>query len=199
MFVQVFLPIKSTRMIRFAIICTLCLFSVAAFAQDATVYPDATKVNGNSPQARKSPMEMTAMTNGDNYVAVVYSRPQLNGRDMIGGKVPYGKVWRLGANEATQLFTSTDITIGGESVPAGAYSLFAIPTEGSWTLIVNKNPIQWGAYQYDESMDQARIETTVSTTGQPFEAFTIWFAEDGSALNMAWGETMASYPIGTKG
>lgn len=187
-------------MIRLFTILALCLCATFVVAQgDVAVYPPAARVSGKAPQSRPSPMSVAAMTAGDAYVKVIYSRPQLKGREMIGKKEPYGKVWRLGANEATELFSNVDLTIGGETVPAGAYSLFAIPSEGSWTLIVSNQHMQWGAYQYDDSKDQARIEADVQASDDSWEAFTIWFAEDGGSLNMAWGNTMVSYPVAIKG
>src|SRR5215469_11787991 len=81
-------------------------------------------------------------------ITLTYSRPNIRGRKIFGGLVPYGEVWRLGANSATTIKFSDDVTIEGNSVPAGEYGFFAIPDENEWTIILNKTAHQWGAYDY---------------------------------------------------
>ncbi len=124
---------------------------------------------------------------------VTYSRPQLNGRTILGDKEPYGKVWRTGANEATEVKVFQDVMVGGKKLSAGTYSLFTIPNEDKWTVIFSSDLNYWGAYRYDESNDVLRTEATVSSLEESVEAFTIQFDDD--AMRMAWGETMAELPI----
>lgn len=93
-------------------------------------------------------------------VSLEYGRPNVNGRDVWGGLVPYGQVWRTGANEATTITFSSDVTIEGEPLPTGTYSLFTIPGEDEWTVIFNKTAQQWGAYDYDEGEDALRVTVT---------------------------------------
>ncbi|MGB3587428.1 MAG: DUF2911 domain-containing protein [Tunicatimonas sp.] len=124
---------------------------------------------------------------------VTYSRPQLNGRTILGDKEPYGKVWRTGANEATEVKVFQDVMVGGKKLSAGTYSLFTIPNEDKWTVIFSSDLDYWGAYRYDESNDVLRTEATVSSLEESVEAFTIQFDDD--AMRMAWGETMAELPI----
>src|SRR5271169_6019206 len=107
-------------------------------------------------------------------VTVDYSRPSMRGRKIFGGLVPYGQVWRTGANSATSLKTDANLTIGGASVPAGSYTLYTIPDEKKWTLIINKETGQWGT-EYSEKDDLARVEMKVSKNASPTEQFTIAF------------------------
>ncbi len=164
-------------------------------AQEVAVTPDPSKLTGKAVEARPSPMAVATMKKGDAYVKVVYSQPHLKNRKMIGEKEPYGKVWRLGANEATEITLTEDITIGDTQLEAGTYSMFAIPEEGNWTIVFNSGLGQWGAYSYDESKDVARVEVPVKKAEKTFEAFTIWFSADGSSMNMAWGDTQVNVPI----
>src|ERR1039457_2756435 len=91
-------------------------------------------------------------------ITVVYSRPSVKGRTIFGGIVPYGTVWRAGANQATKISFSTPVKLEGNEIPAGNYSLFAIPGEPEWTIIINKNTNQWGAFQYNTNDDLVRFK-----------------------------------------
>lgn len=124
---------------------------------------------------------------------VTYNRPQKKGREMIGGKEPYGKIWRLGADEATEVKLYKDVTIGGKSVKAGTYTLYAIPNADKWTLIINKKLDTWGAYSYDESLDVARVDMAVTKLKEDVEAFSIAF-HDGK-MYFAWEKFQASVEI----
>lgn len=132
----------------------------------------------------------------DKSVRVIYSRPQLKGRS-ISDLAPAGKVWRTGANEAVEITLYKDAQVGGKAVKAGTYSLFTIPGEGEWTVILNGNLNQWGAYSYDESADVARVKGTVSNGSDSLEAFSIAYKEvDGGVhLVMGWGTTRVAVPI----
>ncbi len=186
-------------MIRFMQLLLVCCLALPAFAQDAqvAVYPDPTKVTGKEVQARKSPMAVTSLKTDEGYMKIVYSQPHLRGRQMVGKEVPYGQVWRVGANEATELFATAEFEIAGMDVKPGAYSVFAIPNQDKWTLILNKSLGQWGAYSYDEKMDVARAEAQVQKADKTYEAFTMWFGADGKSLNLAWGDSMVSFPVET--
>ena len=164
-------------------------------ASEVTVFPPADWIDGKEIEARKSPMAVASARKGDSYVKVVYNQPHLRGRDMLGKELPYDKLWRFGANEATELFTTQPITLAGQALPAGAYSLFAVPRADSWTLIVNKALGEWGAYNYDEADDVARLPQPLETADKNYEAFTLWFSPDGSRLNAAWGDKRASWPV----
>ena len=183
------------KIIYFAFVFAIGLISQYSVYAQVVVTPKPGKVTGKAVEARPSPMAVATLKDGDTYVKVVYNQPHLKGRNMIGGTDPYGKVWRLGANEATEITLTQGITVGGKELAAGTYSMFAIPNEDKWTLIFNSGLGQWGAYSYDESMDVLRVDAPVKKADKAFEAFTIWFSEDGSAMNMAWGETMVSVPV----
>ncbi len=127
---------------------------------------------------------------------VIYSRPQLKGRSM-SDLAPAGKVWRTGANEACEITFYKNANVGGKDIEAGTYSLFTIPGEGEWTIILNKNLNQWGAYSYDESADVARVKAGASNGGSSLEAFSIAYKEvDGGVhMVMGWGTTRVAVPV----
>lgn len=111
-----------------------------------------------SPEKRASPAATaTGQVNGA-AITINYSSPSVKGRPIWGELVPYGKVWRAGANEATTFETSKDIQVEGKTLPAGTYSLFAIPGKTEWTIIFNKTAKQWGAYDYDQKQDALRVK-----------------------------------------
>lgn len=128
---------------------------------------------------------------------VVYSRPQKKGRSIFGELEEYGKIWRLGANEATEIEFFRPVTIAGKSVPKGRYTLYAIPTEAKWTIILSRDTDIWGAYKYDQSKDLLRTDLAVNTQDTALEAFTMAFekAEAGANLIMAWDKVNVSLPI----
>ncbi len=132
-------------------------------------------------------------------VAVRYSRPSMRGRVVFGNVVPWNQVWRTGANEATVLETSADLTVAGTAVPAGKYSLWTIPSPTGWKLIVNKNTGQWGT-EYDARYDLARLDMRVETLRQPVEQFTIAIEPKGKGgvLKLEWEKTRASIPFSAK-
>jgi hypothetical protein len=108
-------------------------------------------------KVRISPKASIAQTVGFTDITISYSRPGVKGRKIWGGLVPYDKVWRAGANEATKFTFSTDVTIEGKKLPAGSYSFFTIPGKDKWTIIFNKVADQWGAFEYNEAEDALRI------------------------------------------
>ncbi|MCK0130141.1 DUF2911 domain-containing protein [Flavobacteriaceae bacterium F08102] len=148
----------------------------------------------------KSPMDASTFPSSykisDKVVKVVYGRPQLKNRD-LATLAPVGKVYRTGANEAAEITFYKDVTFGGKKVAAGTYSLFTIPGEKKWTVILNKALNVWGAYTYDESDDVLRVEGTVSKSEKSIEAFSIVFEGEGTDFNMyiGWGNTIVTVPI----
>ena len=148
----------------------------------------------------KSPMDMasypTSYRVSDKAVRITYSRPQLKGRS-LSDLCPAGKVWRTGANEAAEITFYKDVTFGGEAVKAGTYSLFTIPGADQWTVILNENLNQWGAYTYDEGADVARVSVPATMDGTSLEAFSIAFkeVEDGVHMVMGWDKTRVAVPI----
>jgi Protein of unknown function (DUF2911) len=149
---------------------------------------------------RPSPPEKAECKLGANTVTVDYSSPRANGRKIYGGLVPYGKVWRAGANEATSFVTDTDVSVGGTHVPAGKYTLFTLPEENKWTLIISKKTGEWGIPYPGAGSDLARVDMKVSKLPSPVENFTIAFdqAGGGCTLHMDWETTRASIEITKK-
>lgn len=150
------------------------------------------------PGLDKSPLDLAIYPGKEpeKVVRVIYSRPQLKGRS-LADLAPDGKVWRTGANESTEITFYKDVTFGGAAVPAGTYSLFSIPGASEWTVILNKNLNQWGAYGYDAGADLVRVTAPATMAGESLEAFSIAFQEggDGVKMVMAWDKTRVSVPI----
>lgn len=129
---------------------------------------------------------------------IIYSRPNKANRQIFGSEiVPYGKVWRLGANEATELNLFTDAKIGGKKVPAGRYTLYALVSEKNWTFIINKETDTWGAFKYDASKDVCRITVPVEKMDAPIESLTIDLEKAGNGVNLVagWDVISATLPI----
>ena len=146
----------------------------------------------------KSPMDATAFPNSykisEKIVKVIYSRPQLNGRDLVK-LAPPEKVWRTGANEAAEITFYKDVIFGGKALKAGTYSLFTIPSlEGDWTVIINKARNIWGSYYYKQDQDVIRVSGKTSKVEENIEAFSIMFEKD-MTLKMGWGNTVISVSI----
>ncbi|HST61893.1 MAG TPA: DUF2911 domain-containing protein, partial [Longimicrobium sp.] len=137
-----------------------------------------------APQGRiLSPRDTTRFATDDGRrIYVDYGRPFMRGRRIMGGLVPYGRVWRTGANAATTFVTEADLTIGNARVPRGTYTLYSLPTATGWTLIVNRQTGQWGT-QYDPSRDLVRIPMQVSTLRSPVEQFTIALEKGRAGAN----------------
>jgi len=131
-------------------------------------------------------------------IEVVYSRPSVKGRNIFGGIVPYGQVWRTGANQATRITFSTDVKLDGNDVPAGTYALFTIPGEDEWTVILSKNASQFGAFQYDAKDDLVRFKVVPVPIDFSLETFTIEFnhlRDESALMNLAWDKTVVPIPI----
>lgn len=172
---------------RVAVATVLAVATILAVAQQAQ---DKSK--------RPSPPGKAQFTFSDGKkIAIDYSRPSVKGRKIYGGLVPYGQPWRTGANEATTFVTEKDIDVGGTRIPQGSYTLFSLPTESGWKLIINKQTGQWGT-KYDQSQDLARIDAQKQALPQPVEQFTISFepaSGDGTTLRLDWENTRVSVAI----
>jgi hypothetical protein len=163
------------------------LFTTAAFSQ----------MGGGRPSPAAS---ATCDLGGGKTIKTDYSSPRMKGRKIYGELVPFGEVWRSGANEATTLLSSADVVVGGKAVPAGSYTIFTVPGADKWTLIINKKTGEWGIpYKY-ESDELARVEMKVSKLPAPVENFTIAYdkAAGGCTLRMDWETTRASVNISAK-
>lgn len=163
----------------------------------------------NLPEADKSPLDICYFP--VNYpllkiqeqvkeppvARVIYSRPRKEGRPVFGNLVEYGKLWRLGANEATEIEFYRPVTIGGKKVPKGRYTLFAIVNEKSWTLIINKDTDIWGSFKYNAARDLLRVDVPVKKMETPTELLSMTFEKKESKLNLviAWENTRIDMPI----
>jgi len=129
-------------------------------------------------------------------IKILYGRPQKDGRDIFGSVIPYGKIWRVGANEATEVVFYKDVTFGDKKVKAGTYVLYAIPEENEWTIILSSNVDVWGTYEYEDKYDVVRTKAKVSKA-EYLEAFSIGFKDKGKHVNMvlAWDTTRITTPI----
>ena len=181
----------------FILLCLLISFSFS-FSQSAKL-----------PDVDKSPMDISYYPN--NYpilkiqnkateplvARILYSRPQKQGRKVFGELVEYGKVWRLGANEATEIEFYKDVKIGGKKVPKGRYTLYAIASENAWTMIINKDTDTWGAFKYDSKKDVIRTDIAIQKTDEVVESMSMFFekSSNGISLIMAWEQVKATLPI----
>ena len=189
-----------------------CVAALAGGIVVGTVAPAGAQVTGcpyregSDPSARPSPLDSVTFKVGGSDVRVCYSRPSARGRTMIGGEnVPYGQVWRTGANETTKIMSAAALRVGGIEVPAGMHALYTVPGESEWQIIVNRSHEQWGAERTytDEVKAQELGRTTVKAErlDDHIEAFTIRAEPqaDGSAnLVLEWEHTRVRVPITVK-
>lgn len=164
------------------------------------------------PELDVSPMDMIYFP--DNYpvlkiqdkinepllARIIYSRPQKHNRVVFGELIEYNTVWRLGANEATEIELFKEARIGGKKLPKGRYTMYAIPTPTQWTVIFNKDTDIWGAFKYDEKKDVLRVDVPVQKLTQPAEAFSMAFAKTttGADLSIAWDDVSVVLPFSFK-
>jgi hypothetical protein len=174
-----------------------------------TIVTTTIKAQFKAPALDKSPMDMSYYPNNfpilkiQNKASepllarVLYSRPQKNGRSVFGDLIEYGKVWRLGANECTEIELYKDAKIDNTRLKKGRYSMYAIPYQDKWTLIFNRETDIWGAFQYDDKKDVLRTELKLEKQQDAIEAFTLLFDKTDSGANMimAWDNVKATLPI----
>jgi Protein of unknown function (DUF2911) len=164
---------------------------------------------GTMPPVDKSPMDMSYYP--ANYpiqkiqdkiteplvARVIYSRPQKSGRIIFGGLVKYGEVWRLGANEATEIEFFRHVRIGGKKISRGRYTLYALVNDSSWTIIINKETDTWGSFKYDSKKDVVKVEVPVQKTDAVIESLSMMFEKttNGCYLVIAWDNIKVSLPV----
>lgn len=171
---------------RVALISMAALVAVAASAGVRKQPPNAL-----------SPATDTSVTLGGSKVTVEYSAPSARGRKVEGGLVPYGRVWRAGADSATTLITDADIKVGDLSVPKGTYTMYVAAEDGNWQLIINKQTGQWGT-EYNKDQDLGRTSLKLRKADTPIEKFAIDLKSTGAnsaTLSLSWGNTVASVPV----
>ena len=180
---------------KFALIA-VSLFAVASLASaQMNMSDDKSK--------RPSPPASAACKFSDGKtIKIDYSSPRAKGRKIFGeasekALVPYGQIWRTGANDATTLVTDTNLTVGGKAVPAGSYTIFTVPKADAWSLAISKKTGEWGTDYPGEKEDLVRVPMSVSKTSAPVENFTIAFDQAGGkcTLRMEWENTRSSVDI----
>ncbi len=147
---------------------------------------------------RKSPISISSVKSEGVYIKVVYGQPYRKGRSIFGDLEPYGQVWRTGANEATEITFTEPVLFADEPIDPGTYALFTIPNQENWTIILNNDLGQWGAFEYKEEFDYLRIQVPVETQDSPMEAFTIAFDEPENSMttmSLAWDVVRIEVPI----
>ena len=170
--------------IQFIALYLLCILPLTSHAQDQI-------------PARLSPLAMATARSKDTYLKITYSQPQKKDRKIFGALVPYGQVWRTGANEATEVTATRDILINNILLKAGTYSIFTIPQPETWTIIINSEPGLWGSYNYNQKLDVFRFDIPVNTSDKIYEAFTIVIDQRNEVadLLLLWDTTKISIPI----
>jgi hypothetical protein len=174
-------------------ILSIAIFTIALISATEVTAQEFPKMDVSPMDAASYP---TNWREADKLVKVIYSRPQLKGRS-LDKLAPNGKVWRTGANEAAEITFYKNVMFGDKKVKAGTYTLFTIPTDGNWTVILSNQKNVWGSYFYDEKEDVARVEAEVSQGKNSLEAFSIVFdGEDEEAMmHLGWGKTRVSVPV----
>jgi hypothetical protein len=169
--------------------CSLVLMSVAMFA--------GTALGQGGGQVASPPQKADCKFPDGKTIHLDYSSPRMRGRVVYGGLVPFGEPWRAGANEATTFVADVELVVGGKDVPAGSYTLFAVPAKDAWTLIVSKQTGEWGIPYPGESFDLIRAPMKVSKLPAPLENFTIAFDPSGGfcTMHLDWETTRASVEI----
>ena len=153
-----------------------------------------------SQEALKPQLSPTAVVTArykNTYLKITYSRPQKRGREIFGELVPFGKVWRTGANEATEITITQDILINAILLKAGTYSIFTVPDRIKWTIIVNRDVGLWGDYNYNPRTDVMRFDVAVETMNETYEPFTIAVEQnnDRAEMKMMWDKIKVTIPI----
>ena len=174
-------------------------FNVASFPgedkspADLVQFPNKTRFMNSLEASEKEGLEPLAK--------ITYGRPQKKGREIFGGLLKYGKMWRLGANESTEITLFKEATLGGETVKAGTYNMYAMVNENEWTIILNTDRPAWGAANRNEELDVAKIKVPVTSGTEMVEALTIMFKEKDAKnadILVAWDKTRVTIPLSFK-
>jgi len=176
------------------IVITFC------FVLGTLFFPAENVLAQQFPKMDASPMDL-AMARPDRntppLARVIYSRPQKKGREVFGDLVPFGEVWRTGANEATELTLYVPMTIGGKNLSAGTYTLYTVPGEDKWDVIINSDTNVWGSYSYKKDKDLVRIQVPKRTAAAPTESLSMVFRPEtsGTTLMIGWDTTYIEVPF----
>jgi hypothetical protein len=182
--VNALLPLRSDRLL------------VPAPAADSSL-PAIAPRDTVKPELRPSPVALAVYKDEGNYIKLVYGQPFKKGRILFGNIAKWGQVWRTGANEATEITFTRDLKVDGKVCRAGTYTLFTIPNPDKWTIILNSELGQWGAYSYKPERDVLRFDVSAQKSEQIFEALTFKFNETdaGADLVLHWDDVMVNIPL----
>ena len=163
----------------------LCLTCAVGNAQDQDEEP------------RPSTFAQASIRFKETYVKITYSQPEKGGREIFGKLIPYGKVWRTGANEATEITTTRNISLNGFLLKAGTYSIFTIPGPDAWTIIINTELGLWGAYNHNPRLDILKFQVPAAKSTDIHERFTIQFAQRNESADLAfmWDDVRVVVPV----
>jgi hypothetical protein len=181
----------------FFFITVTSLVSLAAISQSSLPAIDKSPLDISYYPTNYPVLKIQDKVTGPLVARVVYSRPRKEGRTIFGSLVEYGKLWRLGANEATELEFYKPVTIGGKKIAKGRYTLYAIINEHSWTFIVNKETDTWGSFKYNAAKDVVRVEMPVQKITETVEALAMTFEKVNGKINLvvAWENLKVALPI----
>lgn len=172
-------------------------FSLCLSAQQKPTDLDKSPMDMSYWPANYPILKMSGKAKDVPVARVIYGRPLKSGRDIFGGIIKYNELWRLGANEASEIEFFKNVKIDGKSIPKGRYTLYCIPTEKKWTLILNKDNFCWGNFSYDAKKDLLRTDVEISRNTDNTEAFTMFFEEtkNGAQMVILWDDLKAGLPI----
>lgn len=185
-------------------IVILLFFVACGFGADAQQKPtdlDKSPMDMSYWPANYPILRMSGKAKDEPIARVIYSRPLKNGRDIFGGIIKYNELWRLGANEATELEVFKNVRIGGKLLAEGRYTLYCIPAENKWTIIISRDNYCWGNFTYDSRKDVMRTDIDVNRVADTVEAFTMYFEDTKTGANLVvlWDNQRAVMPINLNG
>lgn len=190
------MPYRSLRAL--VVLMVILFHSFQGYTQQDELFQDSVRVI--RPKKRLSPIAIASYLRGDTYIKVTYGQPSKRNREIFGELVPYGQVWRTGANEATEITFTKDVRIGKQVLKAGTYTIFTLPQPNEWTIIFNRSVGLWGAYDYEKvkQNDVLQAKAYVEKLNEIYEAFTIKLSEQSNGevnIEFIWDRTKASLPI----
>ena len=176
---------------------SLFLISTTIFAQQKPTDLDKSPMDASYWPSNYPILKLNGKVKDAPVARLLYSRPQKNNRVIFNGIVKYGEMWRLGANEATEVEFLKNVKINNKHIAKGKYTIYCIPTATNWTLVFSKDNFSWGSYSYNEKNDVIRIDIPTEKNRDIVEAFTAYFDETKTGANLIflWDDVKASLPI----
>lgn len=185
------------KIIRLLILVSNLLLLITARAQQKPTELDKSPMDMSYLPPDYPILKMTGKTKSQPIARVIYGRPQKNGREIFGGIIKYGEVWRFGANEATEIEFFKNVKMGNKLITKGRYTMFCIPNTDKWTLILNKDVFAWGSFTYDPKKDVVRVDAIPETINDAVEPFTLYFEEGKTTdfLVVVWDNVKTKFPF----